>query len=63
MRVAVKQDNRRINRLRSVVQWNIAQNKTWRVLHTDCPAPVDLGGDGVFFPKPTELLPDRVQTR
>ena len=34
MRARVKENNRRINRLRSVVEWTIAQVKTWRVLHT-----------------------------
>ncbi|MFD1617752.1 transposase family protein, partial [Rothia amarae] len=34
MRARVKENNRRINRLRSVVERTIAQVKTWRVLHT-----------------------------
>lgn len=34
MPVAVKENNRQINRLRSVVERTIAQVKTWRVLHT-----------------------------
>ena len=34
MRAAVRQNNRRINRLRSVVERVIAPVLTWRVLHT-----------------------------
>ena len=34
MRAAVKENNRRINRLRSVVERFIAPVLTWRVLHT-----------------------------
>ena len=34
MRARVKEDNRRINRLRSVVERTIVQVKIWRVLHT-----------------------------
>ena len=34
MRAAVKENNRRVNRLRSVVERTIAHVKTWRVLHT-----------------------------
>lgn len=34
MRTAVKENNRQINRLRSVVEGTIAQVKIWRVLHT-----------------------------
>jgi len=34
MRAAVRQNNRQINRLRSVVERVIAQVKTWRVLHS-----------------------------
>ena len=34
MRAAVKENNHRINRLRSVVERAIAQIKTWRVLHS-----------------------------
>ena len=34
MRSVVKKNNHQINRLRSVVEWTIAQVKTWRVLHS-----------------------------
>lgn len=34
IRVAVKENNRQFNRLRSVFEWLIAQVKTWRVLHS-----------------------------
>lgn len=34
MRAAIKKNNRRINRLRSVVKRTIAHIKNWRVLHT-----------------------------
>ena len=34
MRAAVKENKRRINRLRAVVERTIAQVLTWRVLHT-----------------------------
>lgn len=34
LRAAVRQNNRQINRLRSVVERTIAQVKTWRVLHS-----------------------------
>ena len=36
MRAGVKADNRRINRLRSVVERTIAPVLTWRVLHSGC---------------------------
>lgn len=34
MRAAVRENNRQINRLRSMVERVIAQVKTWRVLHS-----------------------------
>ena len=34
MKGAVRQKNRRVNRLRSVVERVIARVKTWRVLHS-----------------------------
>ena len=34
MRAVVRQNNRRINRMRSVVERVIARVKTWRVLHS-----------------------------
>lgn len=47
MRAVVRQNNRRINRLRSVVEWVIAQVKTWRVLHMGFRRP--LGSYGRVF--------------
>ena len=42
MRATVKENNRRINRLRSVVERVIAQIKIWRVLHTGFRRPLSL---------------------
>ena len=47
MRAVVRQNNRRINRLRSVVERVIAQVKTWRVLHMGFRRP--LGSYGRMF--------------
>ena len=44
MRATVKKNNRRINRLRSVVERTIAQVKTWRVLHTGFRRPLSSYG-------------------
>ena len=48
MRVAVKKNNRGLNRLRSVVERAIAQIKTWQVLHARFRRPLALHGR-VFF--------------
>ena len=47
MRAGVKADNRRINRLRSVVERTIAPVLTWRVLHSGFRRP--LGSYGWVF--------------
>ena len=47
MRSAVKENNRRVNRLRSVVERVIAQVKTWRVLYSGFRRP--LGSYGRVF--------------
>ena len=47
IRVAVRQNIRRVNRLRSVVERTIAQVKTWRVLHSGFRRP--LGSYGRLF--------------
>lgn len=47
MRAAVTENNRQINRLRSVVEWVIAQVKTGRVLHSGFRRP--LGSYGRVF--------------
>ena len=47
MRAGVKADNRRINRLRSVVERTIAPVLTWRVLHSGFRRP--LGSYGRVF--------------
>ena len=44
MRAAVRQNNRQITRLRSVVERTIAQIKTWRVLHTGFRRPLSSYG-------------------
>ena len=54
MRSAVRQNNRRINRLRSVVERVIARVKTCRVWHSEFRRPLSsysrvFGGTGVDF--------------
>lgn len=49
VRAAVKEDNCRINRLRSVVEWVIAHIKTWWVLHMGFQRPLGFLCEGFFF--------------
>lgn len=44
MPVAVKENNRQINRLRSVVERTIVQIKTWRIFHTGFRRPLSAYG-------------------
>lgn len=49
MRAVLKENNRRINRLRSVVERVIAPVLTWRVLHSGFRRPPGSLMEGVFF--------------
>ena len=60
IRAVVKENNRRVKRLRSAVEHVIAQVKSWRILHTGFRRPLGAyrrgfsGGRGVgFFAAPT----------